>query len=92
MNDTNDSVKTILCTVCSDKMNKSRVAFYERLVQDDRFKKYIKRKTKIMFHDENNESKLNDKVLVKFSRPRSANKHFELVKIVEANKNISVDL
>ena len=86
------NVKTILCTVCSDKMNKSRVAFYERLVQDVRFKKYLKRKTKIMFHDEKNETKINDKVLVKACAPKSANKSYELVKVVESTENISVDL
>ena len=85
-------IKTVLCTVSSDRMNKSRVAYYERLVQDIRFKKYLKRKTKIMFHDENNETKVNDKVLVRACAPRSARKSFELVKVVESTENISVDL
>lgn len=68
--------------VTSDKMDKSRVVTVERLVKHERYGKYTKRRTKLMFHDEKNESRLGDTVLVIPSRPHSANKRFDLLKIV----------
>lgn len=78
--------KPILCVVESDRMNKSRVGTLERLVKHERYGKYIKRRTRIMFHDEKNESRAGDKVLIIPSRPHSARKKFDLVSIVEKSK------
>lgn len=69
--------------VTSDSMNKSRVAIIERVVKHSRYQKYIKRRTKIMFHDESNTSKVGDYVLIAPSRPRSAKKKFDLLKIID---------
>ena len=80
--------KPILCTVTSDKMSKSRVGTVERLVKHARYGKYLKRRTKIMFHDESNESKLGDSVLIIPGRPKSCKKRFDLFKIVEKAKEI----
>ncbi len=68
--------------VTSDKMDKSRVVTVERLVKHEQYGKYIKRRTKLMFHDEKNESRTGDTVLVIPSRPYSAKKRFDLLKIV----------
>lgn len=68
--------------VTSDKMDKSRVVTVERLVKHERYGKYIKRRTKLMFHDEKNESHLGDTVQVVAARPHSARKRFDLLKIV----------
>jgi small subunit ribosomal protein S17 len=69
--------------VTSDKMDKSRVVTVERLVKHEQYGKYIKRRTKIMFHDEKNESRIGDTVLVIPSRPHSARKRFDLLRIVD---------
>ena len=69
--------------VTSDKMNKSRVVTVERLVKHERYGKYIKRRTKLMFHDEKNESRMGDVVSVVASRPHSARKRFDLLEIVK---------
>ena len=74
--------RTIRCTVTSDKMEKSRVAVVERLVKHDTFGKYIRRRTKLMFHDAKNVTRIGDEVLVRQTRPLSARKKFELVKVV----------
>ena len=74
--------RTILCTVTSDKMEKSRVAVVERLVKHPTFGKYIRRRTKLMFHDAKNLTRSGDEVLVRQTRPLSARKKFELVKVV----------
>lgn len=75
--------KPIRCVVVSDKMTKSRTAVQTRLVQDPTYKKYMKRRTRLMFHDEKNISKVGDEVLVKPSRPYSSKKRFELVEVVK---------
>jgi small subunit ribosomal protein S17 len=75
-------IRPIRCVVVSDKMLKSRVAEVVRLVKDAHVEKYIKRTTRIMFHDEKNESKIGDTVLIKSCRPLSAKKRFELASIV----------
>ena len=83
VNKTEDSVgRTIRCTVTSDKMEKSRVAVVERLVKHPMFGKYIRRRTKMMFQDATNVTRTGDEVLVRQTRPLSARKKFELVKVV----------
>lgn len=74
--------KPLLGTVTSDSMNKSRVATIERIVKHSQYGKYVKRRTKIMFHDETNSSKVGDSVLIMPSRPHSARKKFDLLRIV----------
>jgi len=70
--------KPIRCVVTSDKMNKSRVAVIERLVKHGRYEKHIRRTTKVMFHDAENQTRIGDLVLVSPSRPMSARKKFKL--------------
>ena len=79
--------KPLLGVVTSDKMSKARVCKVERMVKHSRYNKYIKRSTKIMFHDEENTSKLGDSVLIIPSRPYSARKRFSLLKVVEQAKD-----
>jgi small subunit ribosomal protein S17 len=75
--------KPIQCRVVTDKMNKSRVAEVDRLVKHARYGKFLRRTTRLMFHDETNSTKVGDVVLVESSRPLSAHKKFKLVQIVE---------
>ena len=46
----------------------------------------MKRSSKIRFHDEQNSSKLGDKVKIKETRPISKTKSWELVEIVKSAK------
>jgi len=78
--------RKIRCVVTSDKMMKSRVAMIERLVQENVTKKYIKKTTKLMFHDEANESQVGDLVLVVQTKPKSSRKSFALHSIVAKRK------
>ncbi len=78
--------RKVRCVVTSDKMTKSRTAKFERLVQEARTKKFIKKTTKLMFHDEGNLSKTGDTVLIVQTRPKSANKAFALHSILETAK------
>ena len=75
--------RQVVGAVVSDKMDKSIVVLTERLVKHSLYKKYIKRRAKFTAHDENNECKVGDKVLITESRPLSKNKRWRLTKIIE---------
>jgi len=76
------TVKEVRCVVTSDKMTKSRVGVVERLVKHPLAGKYIRRRTKLMFHDDTNQTRVGDEVIVRPSRPMSAMKKFTLVRVV----------
>ncbi|SME88892.1 30S ribosomal protein S17 [Pseudobacteriovorax antillogorgiicola] len=78
--------KPLQGVVTSDKMDKAGVCTVERMVRHTRYGKYVKRRTKIMFHDEKNQCKVGDSVLIIPSRPHSARKRFDLLKVVETAK------
>lgn len=75
--------RQVVGAVVSDKMDKSIVVLTERLVKHSLYKKYIKRRAKFTAHDENNECRIGDKVLITESRPLSKNKRWRLTKIIE---------
>ncbi|APM37565.1 30S ribosomal protein S17 [Clostridium kluyveri] len=78
--------KTRIGTVTSDKMNKTIVVAVENKVRHPLYGKIIKKTSKFKAHDENNEAKNNDKVLIMETRPLSKDKRWRLVEIVEKAK------
>ena len=70
-------------TVVSDKMDKTVVVMVERLVKHKLYKKYIKRRAKFSAHDEKNNCKTGDKVVITESRPLSKTKRWRVINIVE---------
>jgi small subunit ribosomal protein S17 len=72
--------------VLSDKMNKSRVIVSERSVRHPLYGKFIKKSSKFMAHDENNESHIGDVVKIMETRPLSKKKRWRLVEIIEKAK------
>jgi small subunit ribosomal protein S17 len=77
------SQKTLTGIVVSDKMDKSVVISVERLVKHSVYQKYIRRKAKFMAHDEGNECRIGDRVLLTETRPLSKQKRFKISKILE---------
>jgi small subunit ribosomal protein S17 len=69
--------------VVSDKMDKTVAVSVERLVKHPVYGKYIRRTTKLLAHDENNECKEGDTVSIKPCRPMSRRKSWVLVRVVE---------
>lgn len=69
--------------VVSDKMDKSITVVIETKKKHSLYGKRIKNSTKFMAHDENNDAKVGDKVLIMETRPLSKNKKFRLVKVLE---------
>lgn len=77
-----DLVRAIPGTVVSDRMDKTVTVLVERRVLHPLYKKYIRRSTKLHVHDENNECRSGDRVLVRECRPLSKTKNWRLVKIL----------
>jgi small subunit ribosomal protein S17 len=72
--------------VISNKMQKSIVVAIERRIPHPLYKKYYKRTTTLMAHDEQQAAKIGDVVKVAETRPMSARKRWRLVAIVEKAK------
>lgn len=69
--------------VVSDKMHKTIAVEVYRLVRHAKYSKYVKRSSIFKAHDEKNEAKIGDKVLITASRPISKTKRWNLVKVLE---------
>jgi small subunit ribosomal protein S17 len=76
-------VKVLVGTVVSDGMDKSRVVLVKRKIRHPFYTKVINKSTKLMVHDEKNESKKGDLVEVAYFRPISKKKSFRLVSILQ---------
>jgi small subunit ribosomal protein S17 len=75
--------RKIVGRVVSDKMDKTVSVAIERLVKHPVVGKYIRRTTKLMAHDANNECKIGDRVAISECRPIAKNKSWQVVDIVE---------
>jgi small subunit ribosomal protein S17 len=76
-------LRTLTGRVVSNKMNKTIAVEIERLVKHPRYGKYIRRTTKLLAHDEANESREGDTVTIAECRPLSRSKSWRLVAVVE---------
>lgn len=72
--------------VVSNKMEKSVVITVERKVKHPMYGKFMKKTSKLMVHDENNECGVGDTIRVMETRPLSKNKRWRLVEIIEKAK------
>ncbi len=69
--------------VTSNKAHKTVTVLVERLVKHRMYLKYVRRRTKFAAHDDHNDCRIGDKVLISESRPLSKTKRWRVVKIVE---------
>jgi small subunit ribosomal protein S17 len=74
--------KTKVGRVVSDKMDKTIVVSVERLTRHRLYKRVMRATTKFAAHDERNEARIGDTVLIEESRPLSATKRWRLVSVV----------
>lgn len=75
--------KTRQGVVVSNKMEKTIVVAIERKIAHPIYKKYFKKTTKLMAHDEKNECGLGDVVKIMETRPLSKIKRWRLVEVVQ---------
>ena len=73
--------KRLLGEVISDKMDRSRIVKIEITRKHPLLGKVVKRYTKIICHDEKNETKIGDSVVIEQTRPLSKKKHFRIVEV-----------
>ena len=68
--------------VVSDKMQKTVVVRVDRLVRHTKYRRYVRRTSKFMAHDELG-STIGDKVRIVETRPMSARKRWRVIEIVQ---------
>lgn len=76
-------VRTLTGKVASNKMDKTISVTIERYVKHPMYGKFVRRSTKLLAHDENNEAREGDVVTIRETRPMSKNKAWSLVEVVE---------
>lgn len=70
--------RTLVGTVVGDKMDKTVVVRVERLVKDQSYKKYVRRYSRFMAHDEENACSVGDRVQIIEHRPLSKRKRWKV--------------
>ena len=81
-----NSRKVKVGIVISDKMQKTIVVAVEGKKKHPLYGKVLKVTNKFKAHDENNDAKVNDKVLIMETRPLSKQKRWRLVEVLERAK------
>lgn len=83
MNTDRGKSKVRVGMVVGTRMEKTAVVKVERRKRHPRFLKYIRRSTKYLVHDEQNQLKVGDKVRIVETRPMSKRKNWRLLSVVE---------
>ncbi len=71
--------KTFSGVVTSNKMKDTVVVAVSRYTKHPKYKKFLKRTTKYMAHDEGNTKEIGEKVNIEETRPISKNKKFRII-------------
>ena len=74
--------KTQEGVVVSDAMQKTRVVKIERVYRHPRYQRVIRMSKRLKAHDEGNESKVGDRVLLEETRPMSKEKRWRVRQIL----------
>ena len=83
MNEQTSANRALQGRVISDKMDKTITVMIERRVKHPIYGKFVRRSTKVHAHDENNECRMGDVVIVEQCRPISRSKKWRFIKLVE---------
>jgi small subunit ribosomal protein S17 len=83
MTSTQEIKRTQTGRVVSSKMDKSVTVLLERQIKHALYGKYIKRSTKVLAHDEENNCGEGDKVMIAECRPLSRSKSWRVIEILE---------
>ena len=74
--------RVLVGEVVSNKMDKTIAVMVERRVEHPIYKKYVKKSTRLLAHDENNECNEGDTVEIEECRPISKTKSWKLQKVL----------
>jgi small subunit ribosomal protein S17 len=75
--------RKLVGVVVSDKMNKTRVVLVERRFSHLKYGKFLTGRKKYKAHDEKNEFKTGDRVVIIEHRPLSRDKRWKVIKLIE---------
>ncbi|MGH8507920.1 MAG: 30S ribosomal protein S17 [Gammaproteobacteria bacterium] len=82
MNEPLKARRILIGQVVSDKMQKTVAVLVERKVLHPLYKKYIRRSTKLLAHDEASSCKQGDTVAIEECRPISKRKSWRVQKLI----------
>ena len=80
--------RTATGRVVSNKGDKTITVLVERRVKHPLYGKYVRRSTKLMAHDEQNQCREGDLVTIEECRPLSRRKSWNLVSVVEQTQKV----
>jgi small subunit ribosomal protein S17 len=80
--------RELVGVVTSDKMNKTRVVTVERRLSHSKYGKYMTKRAKYKAHDEKNEYRIGDRVVIVESRPLSREKRWRVERLVERPQEV----
>lgn len=83
MSEQTKTARTLTGQVVSTKMDKTIAVLIERRVEHPLYRKYVRKSTKLLAHDENNECGEGDTVAIEECRPLSKNKSWRLARVIE---------
>ncbi|MCD6568626.1 30S ribosomal protein S17 [bacterium] len=83
MSTTKTSKRKLKGIVVSDKMQKTVVVKVTRLKFHPKYKKYYRVSKKFKAHDEENQCRVGDKVIIEETRPISKEKRWKVVAIIK---------
>lgn len=86
MSDQQIQKRTLEGTVVSDKMDKTVVVAVQRLTPHPLYGRVLRRTSKYKAHDEANDARQGDRVIITECRPLSKDKSWRVVQIVERAK------
>lgn len=75
--------------VVSDRMQKTVVVSVERTVMHPKYKKILRRRTRVKAHDEKSECHVGDRVLIVECRPLSRDKRWRVSKVLERAQTLA---
>jgi len=88
MTETTSTKRTLTGRVVSDKMDKTVTVLVERRVKHPLYGKFITRSRKYHAHDEKNEFKPGDTVMIEECRPLSKTKAWRVARLIEKARTI----
>ena len=75
--------------VVSDRMQKTVVVSVERTVMHPKYKKILRRRSRVKAHDEKSECHVGDRVLIVECRPLSRDKRWRVSKVLERAQTLA---
>jgi small subunit ribosomal protein S17 len=83
--------RTLIGTVVSDKMNKTRVVAVKRMAHNSQYNAQYKTTTRYKAHDEQNVYQIGDEVVIQETRPRSRDKRWDIVELIKKGEKRGID-